>query len=219
MSVRSLKRLLASQIREEEIKRLGRDFVIYLLFLLLLCIIMVGNAQIPMNAEISMAIKAAIIGEQYDASDSHVPKTFDDIMNIADFWGFVNGPLIGTLSGGALYEVGGVTMNKKYEEKGAIYRHNKLIGPMRFRQLRVRRCGDGPGVGVYSEAGLCKSTGVGTTNPSYCTADKSWYEPRSYTLSASVNDTNLDFCYPSYMNKESNPSETVFRDTSTDSKA
>ena len=217
MSIKSFKRLLAAQIREEEIKRLGREFLVYLVFLLLLGTIMIGNAQIPMAAEISMALNAAIIGEQYNAADSHVPKTFDDIMNPGDFWAFVNGPLIGTLSSGTFYSVGSVTKAKTNAEKGAVYRYNKLIGPMRLRQLRVRQCGDGPGDKVTSEAGACKSTGIGTTNPSYCPTSKGTYQPVSHTISPSINDTNRDWCFPHYMQKASNPSENFDGDYSTDS--
>lgn len=220
MRITTFKRFIAAQMREEEIKRLGREFIIYLIFISLLCVMMIGNAQIPVGAEISMAIKAAVLEEQYDADDSHVPKTFADIMNVADLWAFINGPLIGGISSSTFYEVGGIAVEKTSEEMKAIYRHNKLAGPIRMRQLRVRKCGDGPGVESWYNTGDCKADNIGSTGtPSYCETDVELYQRKDHFLSHAINDTYSDFCYPGYMlSKTNNMASIYLGDASTDSR-
>ena len=91
MSVKTFKRFIANQVREERLGRLGRDCLYHIVLLFLLFI--VANSDLKTNAsyEMSEAIKGAIVGEVFDSTHSHVSKTYEDIATIEEFWQFAKG--------------------------------------------------------------------------------------------------------------------------------
>lgn len=83
-------------------------------------------------------MQGALVGEVFGSEYSHVPKTFEDIATIEEFWQFCKGPLINTIAKHGLMEVDGVDVKRDPHQHYSVMRQNRLVGAMRFRQKRVK---------------------------------------------------------------------------------
>jgi len=83
--------------------------------------------------------------EEFEVDDSHVKKIFFDIGEVTEFWQWLQGPLASTIA------------NPDWDSErdavpasGFIHGHNRMLGPVRLRQVRAS-CGVGLGTeGVCS---------------------------------------------------------------------
>ena len=111
--------------------------VFYVLFLVFLCWSVVLQTQRSRDVYfLSHLVDDKLMEEEFGADDApNVKKVFEDIGEVTEFWQWLRGPLAGTLSNPdwrSEREVEG-------PGTGFIHGHNRLVGPVRLRQLRVRK--------------------------------------------------------------------------------
>ncbi|XP_055000079.1 polycystic kidney disease 2-like 2 protein isoform X4 [Sorex araneus] len=117
--------------KEEEIRTTLRELLLYLIFLINLCILTFGMVN-PHKYYLNKVMSSLFL-------DTSVPgeerTSFKSIRSITDFWKFMEGPLLEGLYWDAWYN-----SQKLYDLKNSsrIYYENILLGVPRVRQLKVR---------------------------------------------------------------------------------
>ncbi|RUS85640.1 hypothetical protein EGW08_006586 [Elysia chlorotica] len=113
--------------QEQIVKRTFRELIIYLVFLIIVCIIAFGMASTNMFYYTKVMMDLFI-----EAEDSQ-GVSFRSITSVDDFWKFTRGPLLDGLYWDKWYNGQDLPANTE----GYIYYENKLLGVPRLRQLRV----------------------------------------------------------------------------------
>ncbi|XP_074739603.1 polycystin-2-like protein 2 [Strix uralensis] len=114
---------------EVELKTTLRELVIYIIFLINLCIVTFG--MVNMERYFLNRVMSYVFLEPSSGDDS---SGFSNIRSRADFWRFAEGPLLDGLYWDKWYNNATLTpQNKSY-----IYYENLLLGVAQIRQLKVR---------------------------------------------------------------------------------
>ncbi|GFR73829.1 polycystic kidney disease 2-like 1 protein [Elysia marginata] len=113
--------------QEQIVKRTFRELIIYLIFLIVVCIIAFGMASTNMFYYTKVMMDLFIEAESDDG------VSFRSITSVNDFWKFTKGPLLDGLYWDKWYNNKALPQNTE----GYIYYENKLLGVPRLRQLRV----------------------------------------------------------------------------------
>ncbi|XP_047913215.1 polycystin-2-like protein 2 isoform X1 [Anser cygnoides] len=116
---------------ELELKTTLRELVVYLIFLITLCLVTFG--MVSTNMYYLNEVMSRLFLERSSAEDHGID--FESIRNMADFWKFAEGPLLDGLSWDKWY---GNTTSALQENTSHIYYENLLLGVAQVRQLKVR---------------------------------------------------------------------------------
>lgn len=115
--------------RELHIKTTLRELVIYIVFLVILCIVTFGMTSSTMYYYTKVMSELFLDGQFQDTKN-----TFRGMTTMHDFWRFAEGPLVDGLYWEKWYN----GRNVSEDELGYIFYENKLLGVPRLRQLKVR---------------------------------------------------------------------------------
>lgn len=118
-----------SDDRELYIRTTIRELIIYLFFIITLCILTFGMTSAT-HFYYTKVMQDLFLDSQF----ADTKNTFRGLTTMADFWRFSEGPLMDGLYWESWYNEEPL----KTEELGYIYYENKLLGVPRIRQLRVR---------------------------------------------------------------------------------
>ncbi|XP_005098717.1 polycystic kidney disease 2-like 1 protein [Aplysia californica] len=110
------------------VKQTFRELIIYLVFLIFVCIISFGMSST------SMYYYTKLMMDLFLESESKDGVSFRSISTVKDFWKYAEGPLMDGLYWDTWYN--GQSLPPTTE--GYIYYENKLMGVPRLRHLRVR---------------------------------------------------------------------------------
>lgn len=110
----------------------------YVFFLVCLCWSVIIQTQRTRDVYfLAHLMDDKLLQEEFQVEDAHVKKVFEDIGEVTEFWQWLRGPLAGTLSNPdwrSEREVQG-------PGSGFIHGHNRLVGPVRLRQVWWPRAG------------------------------------------------------------------------------
>ncbi|XP_023219892.1 polycystic kidney disease 2-like 2 protein isoform X2 [Centruroides sculpturatus] len=106
----------------------GKDFFLYLTFLVTICIISYSMIN-PTNYYLNSALEKIFIRSQLDDEDD---RDFTETKTIRDFWKFLEHVLINNLYWESWYN------GEPLENNEGIYYTTQLLGTPRLRQLRVK---------------------------------------------------------------------------------
>nr|QCO69757.1 polycystin-2 [Amphibalanus improvisus] len=116
--------------REIVVRTTLRELVVYLVFLIVLCVLTFGMTS-P-----TMYYYTKVLSELFlDAPYADTRNNFRGSTQVMDFWRFVEGPMMEGLYWDAWYDTARTSVNK--HEQNILY-ENRLLGVPRMRQLRVR---------------------------------------------------------------------------------
>ncbi|XP_043203547.1 polycystin-2-like isoform X1 [Amphibalanus amphitrite] len=116
--------------REIVVRTTLRELVVYLVFLIILCILTFGMTS-P-----TMYYYTKVLSELFlDTPYPDTRNTFRGSTQVMDFWRFVEGPMMDGLYWDAWYDHARTSVNK--HEQNILY-ENRMLGVPRMRQLRVR---------------------------------------------------------------------------------
>ncbi|GFN78422.1 polycystic kidney disease protein 2 [Plakobranchus ocellatus] len=113
--------------RELYVKTTLRELIIYIVFLVVLCIITFGMTST------TMYYYTKVMSDLFLDSSNDKGGTFRTLTSVEDFWRYTRGPLLNGLYWEKWYNNNNMTS----DEMGYIYYENKLLGVPRIRQLRV----------------------------------------------------------------------------------
>lgn len=113
--------------RELHVKTTLRELIIYLVFLVILCVVTFGMTST------TMYYYTKVMNDLFLDTTHSGGGTFRSITNVNDFWKFAKGPLLNGLYWEKWYNDQPVPP----EQIGYIYYENKLLGVPRIRQLKV----------------------------------------------------------------------------------
>ncbi|XP_076459207.1 polycystin-2-like isoform X2 [Babylonia areolata] len=114
--------------RELYVKTTLRELIIYIVFLIVICIITF------VMTSTTMYYYTKVMSDLFlDNADSETGGTFRTMTSVEDFWIYAKGPLMDGLYWEKWYN----NDTLKADEMGYIYYENKLLGVPRIRQLRV----------------------------------------------------------------------------------
>jgi hypothetical protein len=116
--------------RELVIKTTLRELIIYLVFLIVICIVTYGMAS-NITYYYTRAMKNLFVDVELQEGSE---DTFESISSMDDFWTYTEGPLLNGLYWEKWYN----QENVSQDEFGYLYYENKLLGRPRLRLLRVR---------------------------------------------------------------------------------
>ncbi|CAL1532921.1 unnamed protein product [Lymnaea stagnalis] len=114
--------------RELYVKTTLRELIIYIVFLVVLCVITFGMTSTTMYYY-TKVMSDLFLESNWDDSDGN----FQSVASVEDFWKFAKGPLID----GLYWEKNYNNDTLPADEMGYIYYENKLLGVPRIRQLKV----------------------------------------------------------------------------------
>ncbi|KAL8603587.1 hypothetical protein ACOMHN_022539 [Nucella lapillus] len=114
--------------RELYVKTTLRELVIYIVFLIIICIITF------VMTSTTMYYYTKVMSDLFlDNTNAENKGSFRTLTSLEDFWQFAKGPLVDGLYWESWYN----NDTLKADEMGYIYYENKLLGVPRIRQLRV----------------------------------------------------------------------------------
>ncbi|RUS85639.1 hypothetical protein EGW08_006585 [Elysia chlorotica] len=113
--------------RELYVKTTLRELIIYIVFLVVLCIITFGMTST------TMYYYTKVMSDLFLDSTNDKGGTFRTLTSVEDFWRYTKGPLVNGLYWEKWYN----DQNMSKPDMGYIYYENKLLGVPRIRQLRV----------------------------------------------------------------------------------
>ncbi|XP_045214865.1 polycystic kidney disease 2-like 1 protein isoform X3 [Mercenaria mercenaria] len=113
--------------RELHVKTTLRELIIYIVFLVILCIVTFGMTQT------TMYYYTKVMSDLFLDKTHSGGGSFRTITSVEDFWKFAKEPLINGLYWETWYNNDTVPT----EQQGYIYYENKLLGVPRLRQLQV----------------------------------------------------------------------------------
>ncbi|KAM4653652.1 polycystin-2-like protein 2 [Amazona ochrocephala] len=116
-----------SSMSEQELKDMLRELVIYLIFLIDLCILAFGMVSVDMYH--LNTVMSRLFMEPAEGKDG-----FGTIRSKADFWKFVQGPLLDGLYWDKWYN----NTTLPFQNYSHIYYENLLLGVVQVRQVKVR---------------------------------------------------------------------------------
>lgn len=121
--------VLTLRARLQKKKQL-KDLFTYLMLVVLFMIQLFLARDVGASNQVHFAMRDVLIAEEFPEPFSHVMKSYGDIGSIEEFWQWTQGPL----------ETAIVDAVDSGED--VIYQYNRIVGAVRFRQLRVRsdRC-------------------------------------------------------------------------------
>ncbi|XP_070544814.1 polycystin-2-like protein 1 isoform X3 [Ptychodera flava] len=115
--------------RELHVKTTLRELIIYIIFVVVLCIVTFGMTSS------TMYYYTKVMSELFlDSQFPETKNTYRGMTNMMDWWRFSQGPLLDGLYWEQWYNGENLTD----DEQGYIYYENKLLGVPRIRQLKVR---------------------------------------------------------------------------------
>ncbi|ELT90189.1 hypothetical protein CAPTEDRAFT_169289 [Capitella teleta] len=115
--------------QELHIKTTLRELVVYIVFLVILCIVTFGMTSS------TMYYYTKVMSELFlDSQFPETKNTFRGMTTMHDFWRFAESPLVD----GLYWETWYNDRNVSSDELGYIFYENKLLGVPRVRQLKVR---------------------------------------------------------------------------------
>lgn len=115
-------------------KKIYKDLGIYILFVILVVMVVFMGRDVTAVYRIQAALVDAFVMEEFKPEDSHIPKYYPDIGQIEEFWQWLRGPFYEAISATGWYNGG----NFRSLETKYVRLYNRLLGGIRFRQLRVR---------------------------------------------------------------------------------
>jgi len=116
--------------RELYVKTTLRELIIYIVFLVVLCVITFGMTST------TMYYYTKVMSDLFlDTSNGVNGGTFRTLTSVDDFWKFAKGPLVNGLYWEKWYNNDDIPADS--DEAGYIYYENKLLGVPRIRQLKV----------------------------------------------------------------------------------
>ncbi|XP_060603024.1 polycystin-2-like protein 1 isoform X2 [Ruditapes philippinarum] len=113
--------------RELHVKTTLRELIIYIVFLVILCIVTFGMTQT------TMYYYTKVMSDLFLDKTHSSGGSFRTITSVEDFWKFAKGPLVNGLYWETWYNNATVPEG----QEGYIYYENKLLGVPRLRQLQV----------------------------------------------------------------------------------
>ncbi|KAK3795236.1 hypothetical protein RRG08_056296 [Elysia crispata] len=113
--------------RELYVKTTLRELIIYIVFLVVLCIITFGMTST------TMYYYTKVMSDLFLDSTNDKGGSFRTLTSVEDFWRYAKGPLVNGLYWEKWYN----NQNISAGDIGYIYYENKLLGVPRIRQLRV----------------------------------------------------------------------------------
>ncbi|KAH9505263.1 TRP-like ion channel Pkd2 [Bulinus truncatus] len=116
--------------RELYVKTTLRELIIYIVFLVILCVITFGMTSTTMYY-FTNVMQNLFLQTPWD--DNNQEGNFQNLGSVEDFWNFAKKPLLQSLYMETNYNNDSLQEN----ELGYIYYENKLLGVPRIRQLRV----------------------------------------------------------------------------------
>ncbi|XP_076822255.1 polycystin-2-like protein 1 isoform X2 [Clavelina lepadiformis] len=116
--------------RELYIRTTIRELIVYIFFLITLCILTFGMTS-STHFYYTKVMQELFIDGQFPETKN----TFRGMNTMHDFWRFAEGPLMD----GLFWETWYNNQNVSNEDLGYIYYENKLLGVARIRQLKVRK--------------------------------------------------------------------------------
>jgi hypothetical protein len=121
--------MLESTDKDSIIKTTLRELIIYVLFLLILCVLTFGMAN-PINFYYTQVLSGLFL----DTGGDDAPA-FSEIGSMNDFWDVMEGPMLDAMYWETWYN----NDNMSSEFLGLIYHENKMLGLPRLRQVRVKK--------------------------------------------------------------------------------
>ncbi|XP_059178590.1 polycystin-2-like isoform X3 [Physella acuta] len=106
-----------------------RELIVYIVFLVVLCVITFGMTSTTMYYYTNV-MNNLFLGSSLSDQD---PTTFKDITSVENFWDYLKSPLLDGLYTETYYNNQSIPEG----EMGYIYYENKLLGVPRIRQIRV----------------------------------------------------------------------------------
>ncbi|XP_046350413.1 polycystin-2-like isoform X1 [Haliotis rufescens] len=132
--VRGLRSLWATRHTEETksnrelyVKTTLRELIIYIVFLVIICVITFGMTST------TMYYYTKVMSDLFLDTPNSLAGTFRGITSVDDFWRFTKGPMLRGLYWETWYNKEAVPE----QQLGYIYYENKLLGMPRLRQLKV----------------------------------------------------------------------------------
>ncbi|XP_055874646.1 polycystin-2-like [Biomphalaria glabrata] len=116
--------------RELYVKTTLRELIVYIVFLVILCVITFGMTSTTMYY-FTNVMQGLFLETPWN--DSNQDGNFQNLGSVEDFWDFAKGPLLDSLYMETNYN----NESLPEDELGYIYYENKLLGVPRIRQLRV----------------------------------------------------------------------------------
>lgn len=113
--------------RELYVKTTLRELVIYIVFLVVICVITFGMTST------TMYYYTKVMSDLFLDNEDDNKVTFRTMTRVEDFWSYMKGPLLDGLYWENWYN----NQSLPADEMGFIYYENKLLGVPRLRQLRV----------------------------------------------------------------------------------
>ncbi|XP_076462152.1 LOW QUALITY PROTEIN: polycystin-2-like [Babylonia areolata] len=114
--------------RELYVKTTLRELIIYIVFLIVICVITFGMTST------TMYYYTKVMSDLFlDTANKQNGGTFRTLTSVEDFWRYTKGPLMD----GLYWETWYNNATMKPDEMGYIYYENKLLGVPRLRQIRV----------------------------------------------------------------------------------
>ena len=125
---------LQDLIRKQRSHRLYRDLVIYLIFLTIFLSNVASWNNFQAHYSVESAIQAAVVDDEFEFTANPFATTYKDIWNNDDWWDWATGPLANSLFTTTWYN----DQNMTVPEYGYVTEYNRLLGALRFRQIRTR---------------------------------------------------------------------------------
>jgi len=113
--------------RELYVKTTLRELIIYIVFLVVICVITFGMTSS------TMFYYTKVMNDLFLDTSMENGVSFRTLTSVEDFWGFAKGPLVD----GLYWETWYNNDTMKPDEMGYIYYENKLLGIPRIREIRV----------------------------------------------------------------------------------
>eukprot|EP01102_Stenamoeba_stenopodia_P021819 TRINITY_DN8898_c0_g1_i1.p1 TRINITY_DN8898_c0_g1~~TRINITY_DN8898_c0_g1_i1.p1 ORF type:complete len:824 (-),score=205.14 TRINITY_DN8898_c0_g1_i1:71-2542(-) len=128
---------LASETLQGRIaaKKLLRELALYFVYMWLMVTVMLMGRYIKHVYLIQQSVDSLFVTQEFPPSAAQYRMAFMDIGNAGEFWSWVQGPLLMGLTQSTWYN--GQPYDK-FENQTLLY-FNKLVGAVRFRQIRVKR--------------------------------------------------------------------------------
>lgn len=115
--------------RELHVKTTLRELIVYLVFIVILCVVTFGMTST------TMYYYTKVMSDLFLDTTHSGGGSFRTITSVEDFWKFAKGPLMK----GLYWETWYNNQSVPEDQLGYIYYENKLLGIPRLRQLQVRK--------------------------------------------------------------------------------
>lgn len=110
-----------------------REMAYYIVFIIMFMVVTLYSRQAELSYYFGDRVRNLMTGGEMNPSDGFpFPKTFNDIVLIADWWGWLKGPAMAGLFQESWYN--GVRMDDA--DLGKVLASSKIVGMVRIRQVR-----------------------------------------------------------------------------------